>query len=214
MLFNDLIPPPNLLKKAAHGVLAPMNFMTDAKADHNKALLAFRAVCNDTNTLSTIYTCVLLIGLSTPDASRSDIRKSTASSNSNCTLDTLVSAWTPLPPSSLHRSSTLTLTSSCDMRIFALAIQCTRAELNPTPLVLVPSGVIRISNRSERLVITEHVHCYPDLLRGICFAGQLVLHTNYVRHSHFMLLLRIVLSKLCTLKPDLTDVLSAQSGVR
>ncbi|KAG2063585.1 hypothetical protein BDR04DRAFT_1123165 [Suillus decipiens] len=198
MLFNDLIPPPNLLKKAAHGVLAPMNFMTDAKADHNKALLAFRAICNDTNTLSTIYTCVLLIGLSMPDASRSDIRKSTASSNSNCTLNTLVSAWTPLPPSSLHRSSTLTLTSSCDMHVFALAIQCMRAESNPTPLILVPSGIIRISNR------------YPDLLRGICFASQLVLHANYVGHSHFMLLLRIVLLKLCTLKPDLTDVLSAQ----
>jgi hypothetical protein len=54
---------------------------------------------------------------STLNASQSNIRKSTASSNSNSTFGTPVSASAPLRPSSLRRSSTLTLASSCDMRV-------------------------------------------------------------------------------------------------
>ncbi|KAG1753392.1 hypothetical protein EDB19DRAFT_1903050 [Suillus lakei] len=108
-----------------------MDFMTDAKSDHKDSIarLSHRLQRHE----HTFHHPYLRPGhlrrptehslapstpsSSTLNASQSNIRKSTASSNSNSTFGTPVSASAPLRPSSLRRSSTLTLASSCDMRV-------------------------------------------------------------------------------------------------
>ncbi|KAG1766845.1 hypothetical protein EV702DRAFT_1203976 [Suillus placidus] len=108
-----------------------MDFMTDAKADHNESIarLSHRLQRHE-HTFHHPYLRPTHLrrpmehslapstpSSSTLNASQSNIRKSTASSNSNSTFGTPVSSSAPLRPSSLRRSSTLTLASSCDMRV-------------------------------------------------------------------------------------------------
>lgn len=108
-----------------------MDFMTDAKADHKESIsrLSHRLQRHE-HTFHHPYLRPAHLrrptehsltpstpSSSTLNASQSNIRKSTASSNSNSTFGTPVSASAPLRPSSLRRSSTLTLASSCDMRV-------------------------------------------------------------------------------------------------
>ncbi|KAG2125411.1 hypothetical protein DEU56DRAFT_574088 [Suillus clintonianus] len=89
-----------------------MDFMTDAKVDHKESIarLSHRLQRHE----HTFHH-----PSSTLNASQSNMRKSTASSSSNSTFGTPVSGSVPLRPSSLRRSSTLTLASSCDMRVDA-----------------------------------------------------------------------------------------------
>ncbi|KAG2130846.1 uncharacterized protein EDB93DRAFT_1255739 [Suillus bovinus] len=108
-----------------------MDFMTDAKADHNESIarLSHRLQRHE-HTFHHPYLRPAHLrrpmehsftpstpSSSTLNASQSNIRKSTASSNSNSTFGTPISSSAPLRPSSLRRSSTLTLASSCDMRV-------------------------------------------------------------------------------------------------
>ncbi|KAG1844833.1 hypothetical protein DFJ58DRAFT_717588 [Suillus subalutaceus] len=102
-----------------------MDFMTDAKADHKESIarLSHRLQRHEHTFHHPYLRPAHLrrptehsIAPSTPssstlNASQSNIRKSTASSNSNSTFGTPVSASAPL------LSSTLTLASSCDMRV-------------------------------------------------------------------------------------------------
>ncbi|KAJ8590741.1 hypothetical protein M405DRAFT_146049 [Rhizopogon salebrosus TDB-379] len=111
-----------------------MDFMTDAKADHKESIsrLSHRLQRHE-------HTChhpYLRPGHlrrptehsfspSTPSSStlnttsQSHVRKSTASSNSTSSYGSPISVTMPLRPSSLRRSSTLTLASSCDMHVDA-----------------------------------------------------------------------------------------------
>ncbi|KAG2096116.1 uncharacterized protein F5147DRAFT_717274, partial [Suillus discolor] len=108
-----------------------MDFMTDAKADHNESIarLSHRLQRHE-HTFHHPYLRPAHLrrpmehslapstpSSSTLNASQSNIRKSTASSNSNSSFGTPVSTSAPLRPSSLRRSSTLTLASSCEMRV-------------------------------------------------------------------------------------------------
>ncbi|KAG1823941.1 uncharacterized protein BJ212DRAFT_709870 [Suillus subaureus] len=108
-----------------------MDFMTDAKPDHKESIarLSHRLQRHE-HTFHHPYLRPAHLrrptehslapstpSSSTLNASQSNIRKSTASSNSNSTFGTPISASAPLRPSSLRRSSTLTLASSCDMRV-------------------------------------------------------------------------------------------------
>lgn len=108
-----------------------MDFMTDAKADHNESIarLSHRLQRHEHTFHHPYLRPVHLrrpmehsLAPSTPssstlNASQGNIRKSTASSNSNSSFGTPVSTSAPLRPSSLRRSSTLTLASSCEMRV-------------------------------------------------------------------------------------------------
>ncbi|OAX32495.1 hypothetical protein K503DRAFT_805182 [Rhizopogon vinicolor AM-OR11-026] len=111
-----------------------MDFMADTKVDHKESIsrLSHRLQRHE----HTFHHPYLRPGHlrhatehsfspSTPSSStlnttrQSHIRKSTASSNSNSTFGSPVSAPVALRPSSLRRSSTLTLASSCDMHVEA-----------------------------------------------------------------------------------------------
>ncbi|KAG2740707.1 hypothetical protein P692DRAFT_20753836 [Suillus brevipes Sb2] len=121
----------NTLKRHPLYRQSSMDFMTDAKADHNESIarLSHRLQRHE-HTFHHPYLRPAHLrrpmehslapstpSSSTLNASQSNMRKSTASSNSNSTFGTPVSTSAPLRPSSLRRSSTLTLASSCDMRV-------------------------------------------------------------------------------------------------